>query len=198
MIMQQRASRLGTSPCSRSSTRSGSSIRHAAAATTQRCIGLAWRRRSARIFAATSSSAAAADGAFGEQQQQQPLTMTTTRAHLVRRALLLPAAAAAVATVAAAAPPAQAAAAASATAAVAARPSSIVKVLSTDTGRDIITTASGVRYTEIAAGSGAAPAVGDLVMADVVLSLPDGRTVLDTRAAGVPLAFQVGVTNARE
>ena len=31
-----------------------------------------------------------------------------------------------------------------------------------------------------------------------VLSLEDGTTVLDTRANGTPIAFQIGITNPRE
>jgi hypothetical protein len=34
-------------------------------------------------------------------------------------------------------------------------------------------------------------------MCDVVLSLEDGSKVLDTREAGTPIAFQVGITNPR-
>ncbi|KAI8471761.1 MAG: hypothetical protein J3K34DRAFT_458153 [Monoraphidium minutum] len=73
-------------------------------------------------------------------------------------------------------------------------PSAVVSALN-ENGRTIIKTASGIKYTELGAGSGEEPRVGDLVMCDVVLSLEDGTTVLDTREAGTPIAFQVGITN---
>jgi len=56
----------------------------------------------------------------------------------------------------------------------------------------------GIKYADIQQGSGNQPQVGDLVMCDLVLTLEDGKTVLDTREAGTPIAFQVGITNPRE
>jgi FKBP-type peptidyl-prolyl cis-trans isomerase len=56
----------------------------------------------------------------------------------------------------------------------------------------------GIKYTDLEAGGGEAPKVGDLVMCDLVLSLEDGSKVLDTRETGTPIAFQVGITNPRE
>jgi len=56
-------------------------------------------------------------------------------------------------------------------------------------------TATGIKYTELTSGKGDKPRTGDLVMVDLVGRTEDGEVFLDTKAAGTPLAFQMGQTN---
>lgn len=62
--------------------------------------------------------------------------------------------------------------------------------------RELLTTASGVRYLELAPGSGAVPRLYQVIRLNLRATLSDGRTVQDTWSSGEPFQLQFGMRQA--
>eukprot|EP00240_Pyramimonas_obovata_P013734 CAMPEP_0118928454 /NCGR_PEP_ID=MMETSP1169-20130426/5703_1 /TAXON_ID=36882 /ORGANISM="Pyramimonas obovata, Strain CCMP722" /LENGTH=243 /DNA_ID=CAMNT_0006870429 /DNA_START=77 /DNA_END=808 /DNA_ORIENTATION=- len=61
--------------------------------------------------------------------------------------------------------------------------------------RTIVKSSSGIQYTDLYVGSGEAPKVGTLVAAHIKAEFEGGPVFLDTREAGAPLVWTVGIQN---
>jgi len=54
---------------------------------------------------------------------------------------------------------------------------------------------AGIRWSEVKRGTGEVARTGDVVLIDLLGSTEDGKVFIDTKAAGNPLAFELGTTN---
>ncbi|GAX73796.1 hypothetical protein CEUSTIGMA_g1247.t1 [Chlamydomonas eustigma] len=75
------------------------------------------------------------------------------------------------------------------------KPPVVIETESNPGERQLSLTATGIKFSELKQGSGEKVKSGDLVLIELVGKTENGDVFIDTRAAGNPLAFQVGQTN---